>query len=206
MIDKRIGDFLDELASDAPTPGGGGAAAIMGALAASLVSMVCRLTIGKKGYEQFGEEMRSVLAESEHLRLQLQPMVKRDAEVFDQVMTAYRMPKGTEAESQIRSAAIQDALRTATEVPLSCARACSDLIRLSRIVAEHGNRNVVSDAGVAVMAAYAGLKGAALNVYVNTGALQDKAFADASVAEIRSLLTPAEGAAEATFSMTSAKL
>jgi formiminotetrahydrofolate cyclodeaminase len=206
MIDKRIGDFLDELASDAPTPGGGGAAAIMGAMAASLVSMVCRLTIGKKGYEQFGEEMQGVLAEAEHLRLQLQPMVKRDAEVFDQVMTAYRMPKGTEAENQIRSAAIQGALRTATEVPLGCARACSDLIRLSRIAAEHGNRNVVSDAGVAVMAAYAGLKSAALNVYVNSGALHDKAFANASVAEIESLLTRAEGAAAETFSMTIAKL
>lgn len=206
MIDKRIVDFLDELASDAPTPGGGGAAAIMGAMAASLVSMVCRLTIGKKGYEQFGEQMQSILAEAEDLRLQLQPMVKLDAEVFDQVMAAYRMPKATESESQIRSAAIQDALRTATEIPLRCARACSDLIRLSRIAADHGNRNVVSDAGVAVMAAYAGLKSAALNVYVNTAALLDRGFAETSVTEIERLLDQAELATQEIFSVVKSRL
>jgi methenyltetrahydrofolate cyclohydrolase len=206
MIDKKIIDFLDELASAAPTPGGGGAAAIMGAMAASLVSMVCRLTVGKKGYEQVGEQLQRVLEDSERLRVQLQPMVERDAEVFDQVMAAYRMPKDTDVEVRNRSAAIQEALRVATEVPLACARACSDLIRLSMIVAKQGNRNVVSDAGVAVMAAYAGLKSAALNVYVNTGSLQDKAFADASVTEIEQLVSQAESAAAETFSAVTARL
>lgn len=199
MIDKRINDFLEELASDAPTPGGGGAAAIMGAMAASLASMVCRLTIGKKGYEQVEASMQEVLEKSERLRMQLQPMVQRDAEVFAQVMAAFRMPKGSESEREERAAAIQAALRIATEVPLDCARACGEIIRLCKAVATHGNRNVVSDAGVAVMAAYAGLKSAALNVYVNTTSLQDRDFAAASVSEIEALLSEAENAARELF-------
>lgn len=206
MIEKRVDDFLDELASKAPTPGGGGAAAIMGAMGAALVSMFCHLTLGKKGYEAVDGEMRQVLQRAEQLRAELAAMVKTDADAFDRVMSAYRLPKDTDAQKQVRSAAIQEALRSATDVPMACARCCAEVIRLSRDAAERGNRNVVSDAGVAVMGAYAGLKSAALNVYINTGRIDDASFSQARVAELEGLLGEGESAAKAVFLAVKDKL
>jgi formiminotetrahydrofolate cyclodeaminase len=109
--------------------------------------------------------------------------------VFDQVMGAYALPKESDAEKQARSGAIQSALKAATEVPLECARACAEVIALSRIVAEKGNRNVISDAGVAVLAGYAALKSAALNVYVNAGAIKDEAFVAERLSQLNAILT-----------------
>lgn len=187
--DESIQQFLDELASKEPTPGGGGAAAVMGAMGAGLVSMVCRLTIGKKNYEAVEAEMKGTLDASENLRTRLTDMIQADMSVFDRVMGAYGLPKETDAEKQARSGAIQSALKAATEVPLECARACAEVIALSRIVAEKGNRNVISDAGVAVLAGYAALKSAALNVYVNTGAIKDEAFVAERLSQLNAILT-----------------
>lgn len=187
--DESIQQFLDELASKEPTPGGGGAAAVMGAMGAALVSMVCRLTIGKRNYAAVEAEMKGTLDASENLRTRLTDMIQADMSVFDRVMGAYGLPKETDAEKQARSGAIQSALKAATEVPLECARACAEVIALSRIVAEKGNRNVISDAGVAVLAGYAALKSAALNVYVNTGAIKDEAFVAERLSQLNAILT-----------------
>lgn len=187
--DESIQQFLDELASKEPTPGGGGAAAVMGAMGAGLVSMVCRLTIGKRNYAAVEAEMKGTLDASENLRTRLTDMIQADMSVFDRVMGAYGLPKETDAEKQARSGAIQSALKAATEVPLECARACAEVIALSRIVAEKGNRNVISDAGVAVLAGYAALKSAALNVYVNTGAIKDEAFVAERLSQLNAILT-----------------
>lgn len=186
--DQPLQQFLDELASKAPTPGGGGAAAVMGAMGAALVSMVCNITIGKKNYEAVEEEMKATLAQAEDLRARLAEMVQADAVVFDQVMGAYGLPKGSDEQQQARLEAIQAALKSATDVPLACAKACAEVVELSRVVAEKGNKNVVSDAGVAVMAGYAALKSAALNVYINAGAIKDPAFVQARVGELEALL------------------
>ncbi|MGZ8217534.1 methenyltetrahydrofolate cyclohydrolase [Methylomagnum sp.] len=174
--DKPVQQFLDELASKAATPGGGSAAAIMGAMGAALVSMVCNLTLGKKNYEAVQDGMKDLLVKSEDLRSRLTDMVRADVEVFNQVMVAYGLPKETDEDKQARSLAIQAALKAATDVPLDCAEACAEVVRISQFTAEHGNRNAVSDAGVAVEVAYAALRSAALNVYVNTGAIKDEAF------------------------------
>lgn len=206
MIEKPVKVFLDDLASDSPAPGGGAAAAIVAATGAALVSMVCRLTLGKKGYESVEDEIKDVLTEAERLRGLLQQMVEADAHVFNQVMGAYRLPKATEAEAQQRSAAIQESLKAATDVPMACAECCVEVIRLSRIVADRGNRNVVSDAGVAVMAAYAGVKSAALNVYVNTGVIKDGVFVGERVSKIESLLAEAEAAVGEVFDMVKRKV
>jgi formiminotetrahydrofolate cyclodeaminase len=179
--DKTIQQFLDQLASKAPTPGGGSAAAIMGAMGAALVSMMCNLTVGRKNYEAVEGEMKEALEQAESLRERLTDMVRADVEAFDRVMAAYGLPKDTDEQKQARSQAIQEALKAATEVPLECARACAEVVRLSKTVAEKGNRNVVSDAGVAVLAGYAALRSAALNVYVNTGAIKDEAFVSSSL-------------------------
>ena len=166
------------MASKASTPGGGSAAAIMGAMGAALVSMVCNLTIGKEKYADVEDELKSVLEQAENLRERLTDMVRADVEVFDRVMASYGMPKGSDEEKVARSAEIQAALKAATDVPLECAKASAEVIRLSRAVADNGNLNVISDAGVAVLAGYAALKSAALNVNINIGGIKDAEFVE----------------------------
>lgn len=190
--DQPIQQFLDQLASKSPTPGGGGVAAIMGAMGASLVSMMCHLTIGKTGYEAVEAEMQTTLKAAEELRARLSDMIQADADVFDQVMGAYGLPKDSDEQKAARTVAIQLALKAATDVPLRCAQACAEVIELSRVVAEKGNKNVVSDAGVGVLAAYAALKSATLNVYVNVGAIKDETFVHERISALNAVLTGME--------------
>jgi len=204
--DKSIQDFLDGLASKAPTPGGGSAAAVMGAQAAALISMVCNLTIGKPKYAEVEAEMQVLLEQSEALRETLTGLIKADVEVFERLMATYGLAKDSDEEKATRSEAIQAALKEATVVPLNCARACAKTIALSRIAAEKGNIGVISDAGVAVMAGYGALKSAALNVYINAGSLKDRSFADAQLAELETILDGAEVAAEEVYQIVKAKL
>ncbi|MDD5035311.1 MAG: cyclodeaminase/cyclohydrolase family protein [Methylococcaceae bacterium] len=206
IIDKPVQQFLDELASKAPTPGGGGAAALMGAMGAGLVSMVCNLTLGKKNYEAVETEMRAALEQAENLRARLTDMIQADKEVFDRVMSAYGLPKETDAQKQSRSEAIQAALKAATDVPLACAKCCAELIDLSRVVAEKGNKNVISDAGVAVLAGYGALKSAALNVYVNAGAIKDEAFVRGCLSELDAVLTGMDVSTEEIYRQVKGKL
>ena len=204
--DKSIEQFLDELASKQATPGGGSAAAVMGAQAAALVSMVCNLTLGKPKYAAVEADMQALLAESEALRETLIGMIKADVDVFDKLMACYGLPKASDEEKSHRSDQIQSVLREATEVPLACAQACSQAIALSRVAAEKGNLGVISDAGVAVMAAYAGLKSAALNVHINAGSLKDRAFAEAKLAELEAITKGADTEAEAVYQIVKDKL
>jgi formiminotetrahydrofolate cyclodeaminase len=204
--DKSVQTFFDELASKSPTPGGGSAAAVMGAQAAALISMVCNLTIGKPKYAEVEVDMRALLEKSEALRELLTSMIKADVEVFDCLMATYGLPKDSDEEKAARSAAIQTALKEATVVPLACARACAETIALSRIAVDKGNTSVISDAGVAVMAGYGALKSAALNVYINAASLKDRAFADAKLAELEIILNGADVAAEEVYQAVKAKL
>ncbi|HYE36472.1 MAG TPA: cyclodeaminase/cyclohydrolase family protein [Methylocaldum sp.] len=204
--DKTIHQFLDDLASKSPTPGGGSAAAIMGAMGAALVSMVCNLTIGKKNYEAVEPEMKEILTQAESLRARLMDMIRADVEVFDKVMGAYGLPKETDEQKAARSQQIQSALREATDVPIECAKACAEVIRLSKAVTEKGNRNVVSDAGVAVVAGYAALKSAALNVYVNAGAIKDEGFVSSRLDELGGILNGMDDLNEEIFQSVKSKL
>jgi formiminotetrahydrofolate cyclodeaminase len=126
--DNGIELFLDGLASRQPTPSGGSAAAVIGAMGAALVSMVCNLTIGKTQYHEFDEELKSVLTKAEELRRDLTKMIEEDVQAFDAVMRAYSMPRLTEDETATRTQAIQTALKTATLVPMRCCRACREVI------------------------------------------------------------------------------
>ncbi|MGE0385913.1 MAG: methenyltetrahydrofolate cyclohydrolase [Gammaproteobacteria bacterium] len=186
--DLPVHAFLDALASKAPTPGGGSAAAIMGAMAAALSAMVCNLTIGKEKFAEVEPDMRAALEHGERLRARLLEMVNEDVAAFDAVMAAYALPRQTDDEKAARTAAVQAALRTATDVPLACVRACAELIGVIRAVAEKGNKGVISDAGVAVLAAQAALRSAALNVYINVGSINDREFAASRMAELEHLL------------------
>ncbi|WKJ89558.1 cyclodeaminase/cyclohydrolase family protein [Methylomonas montana] len=204
--DKSVQIFLDELASKQATPGGGSAAAVMGAQAAALTSMVCNLTIGKPKYAEVEAKMQTLLAESEALRATLIGMIKADVEVFDKLMACYGLPKSSDDEKALRTQQIQAVLKEATRVPLECAKACAKAIELSRVAAEHGNLGVISDAGVAVMAGYAGLKSAALNVQINAASLKDRTFAEAQLAELDTLLQAGEQAAEQIYRLVREKL
>ncbi len=206
IIEQPVTQFLDELASSAATPGGGSAAAIMGALGAALVSMVCNLTIGKKNYAEVEPEMRSVLHDAEALRQRLADMVAEDIAAFNGLMAAYGLPKLTDEDKAARGAAIQHALIAATEAPLACARACADVIKLSMRAAEVGNRNVLSDAGVGALAAQAALRSAALNVDINVPSLQDQVFAQACRDEMDALLASAVPLSEQAIALVKSKL
>lgn len=203
---QPIQEFLDQLASSAPTPGGGGAAALMGAMGAALTSMVCNLTIGKEKYQAVEGEMKDTLKQAEELRSRLTDMVRADVAVFDKLMASYGLPKDTDDQKAARSEAIQAALREATDVPLDCARACSDVIAVSRSAAEKGNLNVISDAGVSVMAAYGALKSAALNVYINAGSIKDKAFAEERLAELEKIMATADKDTDEIYNIVKNKL
>jgi glutamate formiminotransferase/formiminotetrahydrofolate cyclodeaminase len=163
-------DFTDDLAAATPTPGGGSAAAYAGAMAAGLVSMVARLTIGKKGYQDQEKTMKNILDEAESLREQLKDAVDRDAEAFNKVMAAYKKTKS----DPDRETAIQDATLGAAQVPLEVAGKALGVMGLALTAARSGNLNAISDAGSAVNLAFASLNSAAYNVRINLSGINDK--------------------------------
>ncbi len=203
---QTIEHFLDNLASKAATPGGGSAAAIMGAQGAALISMVCNLTIGKPKFADVETEMQTLLAQAEELRAQLTDFIQADVDVFKRVMAAYGLPKESDEDKTARSAAIQAVMKDATQVPLDCAKACAEVIKLSQTAADKGNPNVISDAGAALMAAYSGLKTAALNVYINAASLKDREFAEAKLAELATIMNTAESCTNTLYQAIQSKL
>jgi formiminotetrahydrofolate cyclodeaminase len=206
ITQQTVATFLDELASSAPTPGGGSAAAIMGAMGAALISMVCNVTLGKKGHEAVQVEMKMVRDEAEKLRAALTSMVADDIAAFDGLISAYRLPKASDDEKSRRAEAIQISLSAATETPLACARACAQVVALSRRAGEKGFAGVVSDAGVGVLAANTALRSAALNVFINVPSLKDRSFAAAATAEIEHLLDDCARESELVFDLVRSRL
>jgi formiminotetrahydrofolate cyclodeaminase len=203
---SSIQTFLDDLASERPTPGGGGAAAVSGAIGAALVSMVANLTIGKKNYEAVWQDLEAVNAKAVALRAELIRAIDEDVVAFNAVMGAYGLPRATDEEKAKRAAAIQAALKDATIAPLRAVKACFEVIRLSAAAAEKGNLNVISDAGVAVLSANAGLRSAALNVFINAKAIKDRDFAEKQIAEVNALLAQAAATTEAVYQTVRTKI
>lgn len=201
-----VESFLERLASPSATPGGGSTAAIMGAMGAALVSMVCSLTLGKKGYVEAQDQMKQVLKQAQGLRRRLTSMIEDDVQAYGRVMGAYALPRGTDAERAIRSETIQEAMAEATLAPLACARACGEVMDLSRIVAEKGSLNAAGEAGVAALAAHAALRGAALNVYINTGSIRNRSFVDGKLAELDDILRGRDGFDVAVFELVRGRL
>lgn len=176
LIDQTISQFLDELASNSPAPGGGSVAALAGATGAALTSMVCNLTIGKKKYADVQNEMITVVQRSELLRKELTTLIDKDTEAFNTVMAAFGLPKGTEQEQAAWSTAIREATKSATLIPLGVMRVCQQALHYAKTVAQKGNKNSASDAGVAALMLQASCAGAALNVRINLNGLTDPAF------------------------------
>jgi len=163
----RNSQFLEALADGAPTPGGGSAAAYAGAMGASLVAMVARLTLGKKKYNEVQNQMLAILDEAEILRKQLTTAVDQDAAAFEKVMTAFRLPKETDDQVVIRQTAIQQATLHAAEVPLETARKSLRVMELAVEVAKLGNLNAITDAATGAAMAQAALTGSGYNVRIN---------------------------------------
>jgi glutamate formiminotransferase/formiminotetrahydrofolate cyclodeaminase len=176
--------FLDALAAGTPTPGGGSAAAYSGAAAAALVAMVARLTLGRKKYQPVEEQMDSVLEQAEALRSDLTAAVDKDAAAYRALLVAYRLPKASPAEAELRDQAIQAATLAAAQVPLEVASACVDVLDLAAQVVECGNLNAISDGASAAALAQAGLTCAGYNVRTNLASFEDRDTAATFQAEL----------------------
>ncbi len=178
-------DFIEQLASPQPTPGGGSASALAGAMAAAMVEMACNLTVGREKFRDVEEELRVVLGRSKELRERLLKAVDGDAEAYDGVSLAYKLPKGTDEEKAHRTAEIQRTLQHASEVPLKVALAAHETSQLAVIAAQKSNPNVASDARVAVLLANAARDGAIANVEINLHSITDSSFVDKMREELR---------------------
>ena len=195
---QTVGGFLDVLASDAPTPGGGAVAAVAGATGAALIEMVANLTLGRAGYEEVQERMGAILAEAETARAALLDLADRDASAFDGVMAAFKMPKETEADKAARSAAIQQGYLAAAQVPLEIAKRVSGLMELAREVTANGNEAAASDGASAAQCLSAGVWAATFNVEINAAALKDADAAAALRDEVAALRAETTALLEAT--------
>lgn len=184
---KTMRTFLDEVASPSPPPGGGSVPALAGALGSALTSMVCHLTVGKKKYADVEDELKKVLDQSEHLREQFTALIERDTVAFNKVMEAFALPKDTDPQKALRGAAIREATKEATLVPLEVMKHCIDALALAQAVASKGNPNSVSDAGVSAYMLHAALESAALNVRINLNGLDDPEFVGWKEDEVQSL-------------------
>jgi len=192
IAESTILDFLDALASEQSTPGGGGAAALTGSQAAALLSMVINFTVGRPKYAEVEDEMRAYLQHAELLRAELYHLINKDAAAFEAVSACYGMPRTTDAEKQARTAALQDAMCGATEVPYQIAEHCLVLLQMAKPIAEKGNTNVVSDAATAAHLAFGALLSALVNVNINLKYIKDEAYTAAWSAKAQSLVASAQ--------------
>jgi glutamate formiminotransferase/formiminotetrahydrofolate cyclodeaminase len=177
LMAMTVARFVDEVSTESPAPGGGSVAALMGSLGAALATMVANLTVGKKGYEGAWVDLARVAERGQTLKDRLARAVDEDTAAFNRVMEAMRLPKGTPEQQAERSRAIEAANKAAASVPLQTARLCLEAIELADLAARKGNRNSASDAGVAALAARAGVESAVLNVLINLSGIKDRAFA-----------------------------
>jgi formiminotetrahydrofolate cyclodeaminase len=198
--------FLDNVASASPAPGGGSVAALAGALGSALTAMVCNLTIGKKKYAAVEGEMRQILSQAEHLRELFTALVDKDTAAFNKVMEAFSLPKDSEAGKTLRAAAIREATKEATLVPLEVMRHCIDGLALAQIVAARGNANSSSDAGVSALMLNAACESAALNVRINLAGMGDDEFAGWKEDELESLLRTSRMMLEESQSLVASRL
>lgn len=176
LADLTLKDFLAKTAGSDPVPGGGSISALNGAVALALTEMVANLTIGKKKYVDVEEEMKAIAARMAPVRERLVEYIDRDSEAYDQVFAAFKLPKETEEQMALRAKAIQEATMEAARIPMQVAGEVYSVMETIACVAEKGNRNAVTDACVAMMAARTAVLGALLNVRINLSSIKDEAF------------------------------
>lgn len=181
MLEKKtVKEFVEELASSSPAPGGGSVSAISASLASALTSMVCNLTVGKKSYNELEEDKKASIDETlkacEELKFKFLDLMNEDTKVFLELMETFKMPKETEEEKKVRSEKIQLGYKKSLEVPLSTAKAAFELYEYILIAAQYGNKNAISDAGVAALMTQSAIEAAILNVKINMSSIKDEEY------------------------------
>ena len=187
LQDLTVKEFIDKVTGNDPVPGGGSVSALNGSLAASLAAMVANLTVGRKKYAEVNDEMEELSARLTGLSAQLLNDVDRDAEAYDRVFAAFKLPKETDEEKALRTEAIQRETKYAAQVPMEVARTVHAMLPLIDTVARKGNSNAVTDACVAMMCARTAVLGALLNVRINLTSITDEAFVKEMSAEAERL-------------------
>ena len=187
LQDLAVKEFIDKVTGNDPVPGGGSVSALNGSLAASLAAMVANLTVGRKKYAEVNDEMEELSARLTGLSAQLLNDVDRDAEAYDRVFAAFKLPKETDEEKAVRTEAIQRETKYAAQVPMEVARTAHAMLPLIDTVARKGNSNAVTDACVAMMCARTAVLGALLNVRINLTSITDEAFVKEMSAEAERL-------------------
>ncbi|MDO4617824.1 MAG: cyclodeaminase/cyclohydrolase family protein [Lachnospiraceae bacterium] len=199
-------EFVEVLSSKAPVPGGGGASALVGAIGAALSNMVGSLTVGKKKYAPVEEEIKALMEKTTELQNRLLQLVEKDAEVFEPLSKAYGLPSGTEEEKAEKAKVMEACLKEGASAPLDIMRTICEVIKMIGVFAEKGSVLAVSDAGVSAAFCAAALKGASLNVYINTKSMKDRAYAEKLNAEVKEMLDTYVPMAEQVFDSVAAKL
>lgn len=187
LLDTTCEKFLEELASKQPTPGGGAASALCGATAAALTAMLGNLTAGKAGSEANDKMALEIIIAADKLRLELAQLADDDAAVFNKFMEAYKMPKATDTEKAMRTAAIGQAAIAAAEVPMQIADKSLEVLKLARKLIVFGNPNAISDGTVSALMARAALRSALYNVKINLGLIKDDEYVAAACAKMQQL-------------------
>lgn len=179
LTELTIKDFISKVISNDPVPGGGSVSALNGALAAALSAMVANLTVGRKKYVEVNELMQELSARFEKLSQKLIEDVDRDSDAYNRVFAAFKLPKETDEEKQIRSEAIQHETKYAAQVPMEVARAVYEVLPQIDAIAQKGNSNAITDACVSMMCARTAILGALLNVRINLTSIKDEVFVNA---------------------------
>lgn len=198
--------FIEEVASESPAPGGGSVAALAGALGAALATMVANLSSHKRGWDDKWEEFSDWAERGQAVVAELSRLVDEDTRAFDKIMAAFGLPQGSEDEKTARSVAIQSATKVAIEVPLSTMRASLNALQIAKAMAEIGNPNSISDAGVGALCARAAIRGAYLNVKINCGSLKDKSFVEQKLNEASQIVEQAQILEEETIAVCESKM
>lgn len=188
ISEKTCVEFVDVLASKAAVPGGGGAAALVGAIGMALGSMVCNLTIGKKKYAEYEETIKNILSKASKLEKDLLEMIDEDAKGFYPLSKAYGLPTSTDEEKQIKEETMQKALKVACEVPINIVRACHKAIKLHEELVDKGSRLAISDVGVGVQCLRAAILSAELNVVINVNSIKDEEYVTKVNKEMKELV------------------
>ncbi|ERJ12653.1 cyclodeaminase/cyclohydrolase family protein [Haloplasma contractile] len=180
LIDYNVQEFIDEVDSDSPAPGGGSVSALASSLGVSLSRMVSHLTVGKKKYMELDEDVRKKYEQKfnylQTIKNELIPLIDKDTKAFNRIMKSFKLPKSTDEEKKKRSEAIEDATIEAIKVPHEIARLSIKALETTEDLIKHGNKNAISDIGVGALLLYAGLEGAILNVKINLGSLKDEDY------------------------------
>lgn len=188
IAQKSCIEFVDVLASKSAVPGGGGAAALIGAIGMALGSMVCNLTIGKKKYAEYEESVKEILEKAEKIEKDLLGMIDKDAECFLPLSKAYGLPKNTEEEIRVKEETMEKALKLACEIPINIVKVCFNAIKLHEDLVDKGSKLAISDVGVGVQCLRAAILSGQLNVVININSIKDQEYVNKVKTEVNSLV------------------